>query len=301
MPAAQDRKKKILEENIEKLWKDYEDTISQSMAALDASSQNRLKRQADAIYKNIEEIESELKSLSPAPAKGNSDDSTQNRQNLASEISDLQKQWELLNEKLNVLQKQRILETRSEEKFRLKHLIEETQTERDEIDRKLELLQDRLVKTNVPFVRPKADGETNKKFTYDVFLSYSSADKVVVRQLAERLRDDGVRVWFDEWSIEPGQGIFDEVSKGIERSKVLVQMMSSNGFGSKWAQMERETILHQDPNNHQRRFIPLLLSDCEIPKVLERFAYIDYRQQDDEAYKRLLAALHRVMELLQDK
>ena len=33
-------------------------------------------------------------------------------------------------------------------------------------------------------------------FPYDVFLSHSAKDKAVVRPLAERLRVDGVKVWF---------------------------------------------------------------------------------------------------------
>ena len=37
------------------------------------------------------------------------------------------------------------------------------------------------------------------QFHYDVFLSHSAKDKAVVRPLAERLRKDGVKVWFDEW------------------------------------------------------------------------------------------------------
>jgi len=36
-------------------------------------------------------------------------------------------------------------------------------------------------------------------FRYDVFLSHSAQDKAVVRPLAERLRQDGLKVWFDEW------------------------------------------------------------------------------------------------------
>ena len=41
-------------------------------------------------------------------------------------------------------------------------------------------------------------------FEWDVFLSYSSKDKAVVRALAERLRADGVKVWFNEWEIPQG-------------------------------------------------------------------------------------------------
>jgi TIR domain len=42
---------------------------------------------------------------------------------------------------------------------------------------------------------------------FDVFLSHSSKDKAVVRELAARLRSDGLRVWFDEWEIQPGDNI----------------------------------------------------------------------------------------------
>jgi len=45
------------------------------------------------------------------------------------------------------------------------------------------------------------------EFQYDVFLSHSSKDKAVVRALAERLRRDGLRVWFDEWEIQPGDTV----------------------------------------------------------------------------------------------
>ena len=45
------------------------------------------------------------------------------------------------------------------------------------------------------------------KFPYDVFLSHSAKDKPVVRDVAEPLRKDGLRVWFDEWEIRPGDSI----------------------------------------------------------------------------------------------
>ena len=36
-----------------------------------------------------------------------------------------------------------------------------------------------------------------QQFEHDVFLSYSSKDKPTVQELAERLKQDGLRVWFD--------------------------------------------------------------------------------------------------------
>jgi hypothetical protein len=39
------------------------------------------------------------------------------------------------------------------------------------------------------------------EFRFDVFLSHSAKDKPVVRAIAERLRQDGLKVWFDEWML----------------------------------------------------------------------------------------------------
>jgi hypothetical protein len=47
-------------------------------------------------------------------------------------------------------------------------------------------------------------------FSYDVFLSHNAKDKPRVR-LAERLRQAGPRVWFDEWIIKPIVIIMDSI------------------------------------------------------------------------------------------
>src|SRR5215475_707205 len=96
-------------------------------------------------------------------------------------------------------------------------------------------------------------------FTYDVFLSHSSKDKPIVRDLAERLRKDGLRVWFDEWEIRPGDSIPSKIEEGLEHSRVLLLCMSANAFGSDWAQLESYTFRFRDPLNKDLRFIPLRL------------------------------------------
>jgi len=72
----------------------------------------------------------------------------------------------------------------------------------------------------------------NEQFKYDVFLSHSSKDKTVVRELAERLRRDGLRVWLDEWEIRPGDPILLKIEEGLEQSRTLVLAMSRNAFAS---------------------------------------------------------------------
>ena len=89
-------------------------------------------------------------------------------------------------------------------------------------------------------------------FTFDVFLSHSSRDKEIVRPLAERLREDGLRVWFDEWELRPGDSIPAKIEAGLEHSRVLVLCMSAQAFGSDWAQLESGTFRFRDPLNKGR-------------------------------------------------
>ena len=112
------------------------------------------------------------------------------------------------------------------------------------------------------------------KFPFDVFLSHNSQDKPRVRRLAERLKSAGLRVWFDEWNIRPGEIIALKVDEGLEQSRVLLLCVSANALASGWVALERSTAIHRDPSNEGRRFIPLLLSDCDLPDTLRQSTYL---------------------------
>ena len=102
------------------------------------------------------------------------------------------------------------------------------------------------------------------EFTYDVFLSHNSPDKARVRRLAERLRAANLRVWFDEWVIQPGDDIYLAIERGLEASRTLVLGLSPTALGSDWVGLERNTVGRgnlpfRDPANAGHRFIPLPL------------------------------------------
>jgi GTPase SAR1 family protein len=66
--------------------------------------------------------------------------------------------------------------------------------------------------------------------------------------------------------------------------------MSQEALGSGWVGLERSTVLFRDPGNVGRRFVPLLLVDCELPDTLRRYKYVDYRKETKAAFEALLAA-----------
>ena len=76
-------------------------------------------------------------------------------------------------------------------------------------------------------------------FPYDVFLSHSAKDKAVVRPLAERLRVDGLKVWFDEWECpspagageggrRPGEG------RGVKGESIPAKIEEGSEFCAGW-------------------------------------------------------------------
>ncbi|MCF7789748.1 MAG: toll/interleukin-1 receptor domain-containing protein [Prosthecobacter sp.] len=131
-------------------------------------------------------------------------------------------------------------------------------------------------------------------FRYDVFLSHSAKDKPTVREIAERLKKDGLKVWFDEWALKPGDSIPRKIDEGLECSRVLVLCMSANAFGSDWAQLEAGTFRFRDPVNKETRFIPVRLDASPIKGSLAQFLYIDWRHgKHAKEYPKLLEAVKR--------
>src|SRR5262245_60456148 len=112
-------------------------------------------------------------------------------------------------------------------------------------------------------------------FKYDVFLSHNSKDRPRVLALAEELRVAGLQV---------------ATEHGLEAARAQVLCLSPAALGSEWVALERSTVLFRDPSNAGRRFIPLLLADCELPDALRRYKYVDYRRETKVAFAELLAA-----------
>jgi glycogen(starch) synthase len=130
----------------------------------------------------------------------------------------------------------------------------------------------------------------SNSFTYDVFLSHSNNDKSVVRLIAEGLRSRGLRVWFDEWEIQPGEHIPTRIEEGLAQSRVLVLCVSAACDESDWAQLESSSYRFRDPLNKERRFIPLRLDDARVKGTLATFAYIQWNGAGRNALAELIAA-----------
>jgi hypothetical protein len=126
-------------------------------------------------------------------------------------------------------------------------------------------------------------------YPFDVFLSHNAQDKPLVRALAERLRMDGVKVWFDEWQIPYGAPILHSIDQGLAQSRLMLLFMSQHAFGSDWVTLEQTSFRHPDVLNREQRCIPLRLDEVTAPPTLRALRFFDWRKPDEALYRELLA------------
>jgi hypothetical protein len=135
----------------------------------------------------------------------------------------------------------------------------------------------------------------NQNLQYDVFRSHSAENKVVVRPLAEFLREDGMEMWFDErecsslaGAAEGGRGPGDgrgaqkpTASQGrstqdwnmrVCRCSVCSPMPSGRA-----AQLVAGTSRLHDTLNQERRFVLLQLDDVRIKGSLAQHLCVNWR------------------------
>jgi hypothetical protein len=74
---------------------------------------------------------------------------------------------------------------------------------------------------------------------WDAFLSYATEDKMdFVRPLADRLRREGMSVWFDEFEIQYGQSISQAIERGLANSRVGIIVLSQASLKKNWTKYE---------------------------------------------------------------
>ncbi len=134
---------------------------------------------------------------------------------------------------------------------------------------------------------------------HSTFLSYSRNDSKDVEAIAKWLLGQGVSVWFDKWSLVPGEPWQPALEKGIAESETLCAFVGSSGLGP-WAEAETRAAINRQIKDSSKNFrvIPVLLpsiskpSDVELPEFLKANTWVEFGSEDDkEALHRLLSGI----------
>jgi uncharacterized protein YjbI with pentapeptide repeats len=94
---------------------------------------------------------------------------------------------------------------------------------------------------------------------YSCFLSHSSADKDFARRLFSRMRDEGLRVWFDEVDMRSGRKLHEQIDEAIRLHDKLLLVLSPNSMGSEWVRTELCKAFKQERREGKRKLFPIAL------------------------------------------
>lgn len=109
-----------------------------------------------------------------------------------------------------------------------------------------------------------------------IFISHNSKDKPIVEPIAIKLATvfGQDKVFYDSWSIQPGDGIIDKMNEGLFNCKYFFYFVSANSLTSAMVKMEWQNALFRAAQN-VIKFIPVRLDQSVLPPIMMQTLYID--------------------------
>lgn len=109
-----------------------------------------------------------------------------------------------------------------------------------------------------------------------IFLSHNFNDKPIVEPIAMKLATIyGMdKVFYDSWSMQPGEGIIDKMNQGLGRCEFFFFFVSKNSLASNMVKLEWQNALYKATQN-KIKLVPIKLDDCLMPDILIQTLYID--------------------------
>lgn len=92
---------------------------------------------------------------------------------------------------------------------------------------------------------------------WDVFISHASEDKEnFVIPLANKLKEYGVNVWLDKFTLKPGDSLRRSIDRGLRESKYGIVIISNNFLNKNWPEYELDSLINRQVEG-QNVIIPI--------------------------------------------
>jgi WD40 repeat protein len=129
---------------------------------------------------------------------------------------------------------------------------------------------------------------------YDVFIDYLGTNRTAVGELARRLENDGLRVWYDVQRLDAGANWGQSVDRALEESQWLLLLLGSGDAG----QDLRRTLIRNARRRGRPRILPVILDDPSAWDRLAGYTLDDFQAIQlgplpgtDSGYRELVAVL----------
>ncbi|SET52278.1 TIR domain-containing protein [Nitrosomonas marina] len=126
-----------------------------------------------------------------------------------------------------------------------------------------------LAELNIMFKRKKPP---------QIFLSYAHADQSIVKELYQKLNEQGYKPWLDINDLKPGTNWNDEIYKAINQSDFFIVCLSKNSINREGVIQEEIDMamnIWKKRNADDIFLIPLLLEKCDTPSKLNFIQWVN--------------------------
>lgn len=130
---------------------------------------------------------------------------------------------------------------------------------------------------------------------YDVFLSHASANKRWVDVLANNLKNQGYRLFYDDWSLVPGGEPLNDLYDALQQSRAGILVVSPEAANSGWVGREYAQMITRKTQDPDFLIVPVVYGEMAEFPFLNTLMWVDFREPHDyrRAFHRLLCALAR--------
>lgn len=161
----------------------------------------------------------------------------------------------------------------------------------------LEQLLQRELSAMKPTAGPTNNADLTSAPPHDIFISHAWEDKAdFVEALAHALRAAGAEVWYDDFSLRPGDSLRRSIDKGLGSSRFGSVVLSTHFFKKEWPQKELDGLFQLETSGRSR-ILPIWhkVSKDEVmsfsPTMADKLALNTSTKSVDEIVSALMAII----------
>lgn len=136
----------------------------------------------------------------------------------------------------------------------------------------------------------EVDGEV-----FDIAISVAGEDRALAKELADLLRQRGIRVYYDDYDEDAwGSNLYEYLSHIYRSATFCVMFLSRHYAASRWTTHERRSAQERAFLEQREYILPLRIDDTDIPGIPRTIGYLDLRKKSiGEVADRLVRKLAR--------
>lgn len=115
-----------------------------------------------------------------------------------------------------------------------------------------------LVRHIESWMQPAETSDVRSANEYDVFISHASEDKdALARPLYAALVERGLKVWFDEATLELGDSLRRKIDEGLAQCRYGIVILSPRFLRKEWPQRELDGLVARETASGEKAILPI--------------------------------------------